>query len=181
MATSAHSSLEKEISGLALFISIRQLIASPIFAGISHLIYPHHVLFDIREILDFLVISFPLTLSIAILFVVIEKGKFNLFYLIFAVGGAALLSNLLHMIVGEIPSVDIQKPFEESFNYNENRGGNSSAIIWVVKIFGVYWKTFGPILFIQSCCIGIYAGYKYLRIEKRKKDKSGNETSPGKN
>ena len=171
MTSSVHSPLDKEISRLALFISIRHLIASPISVGISHLLYPHHVLFDVRDILDFLVISFPLTLSIAILFVVIEKGKFNLFYLLFAVAGAALLSNALHWVVAEIPSVDIQKPFDESFNYDETRGGNSSAIMWVFKIFGVYWKTFGPILFIQSCCIGIYAGYKYLKIEKSRKDK----------
>ena len=81
------------------------------------------------------------------------------------------LVKLAHNGVREIPSVDIQKPFEESFNYNENRGGHSSAIIWVVKIFSVYWKTFGPILFIQSVCIGIFAGYKYFKIEKSKKDK----------
>jgi hypothetical protein len=102
---------------------------------------------------------------------VIEKGKFNLFYLVFAVAGAALLSNLLHWVIAEIPSVDINKTFTESFNYNENREGSSAAITWVIKIFGVYWKSFGPILFIQSCCIGIFAGYKYLQIEKSKKDK----------
>ncbi len=159
MTSFAHSPLHREISALALFISLRQLIASPIIVGISHLIHPYNVFFDVREILDFLVISFPLTLSIAILFVLILKGKFNMFYLLFAVAGAALLSNLLHWVVGEIPSVDIQKTF------------NSSAIIWVIKIFGVYWKTFGPILFIQSCCIGIYAGYKYLKIEESKNAK----------
>ncbi len=157
MAAPIHSPLQKDLSGLALFISIPQIIASPIVVGVSHLIYPKNVAFEVKDILDFIVVSFPLTLSVALLFVIIAKGKFNLFYLLFVVAGAALLSNLLHMIVGEIPSVDI------------NRGGNNSAIMWVFKIFDVYWNTFGPILFIQSCCIGIYAGVKYLNIEDRKK------------
>lgn len=158
MAAPIHSPLQKDLSGLALFISIPQIIASPIVVGVSHLIYPKNVAFEIKDILDFIVVSFPLTLSVALLFVIIAKGKFNLFYLLFVVAGAALLSNLLHMIVGEIPSVSM-----------ENRGGNNSAIMWVFKIFDVYWNTFGPILFIQSCCIGIFAGVKYLNIEESKK------------
>jgi len=171
MTSSAHSPLHREISGLALFISLRQLIASPIMVGISHLIHPHNMAFDLWEILDFLAISFPLTLSIAILFVVIEKGKFNMFSLVFAVVGAALLSNLLHWVVTEIPWVNVQKTLSESYKDNESRGGNNSAIILVGKIFGIYWENFGPILFIQSCCIGIYAGYKYLQIEKSRNAK----------
>lgn len=163
MASTAHSPFHREISGLAVFISVGQLIASPIMVGISHLIHPYNVLFDVKEILDFLAISFPLTLSIAILFVLILKGKFNLFYLFFAVAGAALLSNLLHWIVGEILWVDMNKTFAGTYN--------SSAIVWIYNIFAVYWKTFGPILFIQSCCIGIYAGYRYLKIEESKKAK----------
>ncbi|MEJ0103737.1 MAG: hypothetical protein WDO19_14795 [Bacteroidota bacterium] len=169
MIPSPQLPLHRQISQLALFVSLPQLIASPIMVGLTHLLHPDNIFFDLKEILDFLAISFPLTLGIAILFVFIEKGKFNLFVLVFAIVGAALLSNLLHRIVGEIPSVDIKRTFSESFN--ENRGGNSSAIIWVIKIFGIYWKTFGPVLFIQSCCIGIYAGYKYLKIEKSKNAK----------
>jgi hypothetical protein len=162
MASPSALPLHKEISALAFFISLPQLIASPIIVGFAHLMQPENILFDLKEILDFLVISFPLTLSIAILFVVIKKGKFNLFYLVFAVAGAALLSNLLHRIIGEMPFIDVQRSFNESVDY---KTGNSSAITWVLKIFAVYWKTFGPILFIQSCCIGIYAGYKYVKIE----------------
>ena len=157
MAAPIHSPLQKELSGLALFISIPQIIASPIVVGVSHLIYPKNVAFEIKDILDFIVVSFPLTLSVALLFVIIAKGKFNLFYLLFVVAGAALLSNLLHMIVEEIPSVGIKSSFD------------NSAIMWVFKIFDVYWNTFGPILFIQSCCIGIFAGVKYLNIEESKK------------
>lgn len=168
MAATSHSPIQQEISSLALFISLPQIIASPIIAGISHLVRHETVVFDLVEILDFLVISFPLTLSIAILTVIIDKGKFNLFYLLFAVAGAALLSNLLHMLIGKIPFVDLKKTFHEPFNYTEYRNDNTSAIDWVFRIFRIYWKTFGPILFIQSCCIGIYAGYRYHTIEKNK-------------
>jgi len=168
MASAGHIPLHQEISRVALFISLPQLIASPVIAGATHLIYRDNTAFDIKEILDFLVISFPLTLSIALLIVLIREGQFNLFSLLFAVAGAALLSNLLHLLVSQIPSVDIKRSFNESFAYSEKTNGNSAAIRWVLKIFGIYWKTFGPVLFIQSCCIGIYAGYKYNTIEKRR-------------
>jgi hypothetical protein len=157
MATPSHPSWHGEISQLSLFISLPQIIASPIFVGIKHLMYHNVVPFEVKEILDFLLISFPLTLCVAILFVIIVKGKFNLFYMIFAVVGATLLSNLLHKIVSKFPLVDIKNSFD------------SSALTWVYNIFGVYWNTFGPILFIQSCCIGIYAAVKYLNIEDKRK------------
>jgi hypothetical protein len=168
MATEAHSPLLREISGVALFISLPQLIASPVITGLTHIIHKDNTALDVKEILDFLVISFPLTLSIAVLTVLVQKGQFNLFSLLVAVAGAALLSNLLHQLIGQIPSVDLKRSFNESFSYTENKYGNSAAINWVVKIFGIYWKSFGPILFIQSCCIGIYAGYRYYTIEKNK-------------
>jgi len=170
MTASAHSPWHKEVSALAFFISLPQLIASPVIVGIKSLAHSQNVVFEIKEILDFLLISFPLTLSIAILFVIIEKGKFNLFYMLAAVVGAALLSNTLHWLIGEMPSVDVKKTFDDSFDY-QNTGGNTSAFRWVGKIFGVYWKTFGAIVFIQSCCIGIYAGYKYVKLEESKKVK----------
>ncbi len=164
---SAHSPLHKEVSGLALFISVPQLIASPIAVGISHLIYAHNnVPFEVKEVLDFLVISFPLTLSVAIITVLIQKGQFNLFTLLIAVAGAAFLSNLLHKIVSEIPSIDMENSFTETFINPENRSSNNLLLLWILKIFGIYWKSFGPILFIQSCFIGIYAGDKYLKKEK---------------
>jgi hypothetical protein len=171
MVPPAHSPWHKEVSALAFFISLPQLIASPIIVGITSLVHSQNVVFELKEILDFLVISFPLTLSIAILFVIIEKGKFNLFYMLFAVVGAALLSNALHWVIEAMPFVDVQKTLNESVDYNQNPGGNTFAFRFIRKIFGIYWKTFGPILFIQSCCIGIYAGYKYVKIEDRKKTK----------
>jgi hypothetical protein len=163
----AESPISREISSIALFISLPQFIASPIIVGLTHLVHSDDIVFDIREILDFLVVSFPLTLSIGLLFVLIAKGKVNMFTIFAAVVGAALLSNLLHWLVGEIPAVNVRQTFVESFNYNDSRGANSSAIQFVLKIFGVYWRSFGPILFVQSCCVGAYAGYRYLRLGKK--------------
>jgi hypothetical protein len=171
MGSPGHTPSFREISGIAAFISIPQLIASPIIAGLTHLIRKDNLTFDLMEILDFLVISFPLTLSIAVLVVLVLRGQFNLFYLLFVVVGAAILSNLLHMIISKFPSVDLKESFNESINYTQNKYGNSAAIRWVVKIFGVYWKGFGPLLFIQSCCIGIYAGYRFITIQNTKKIK----------
>ena len=168
MAVPAHSPFHKQLSGLSLIISLPQIIASPISVGLKHLIYHNVIPFEVIEILDFLLISFPLTLCIAVLFVIIEKGKFNLFYMVFAVAGAALLSNLLHLIVEKIPSVNIQSSLDTSTDYRSNTG-SSSAFMWVYNMFAIYWNSFGPIIFIQSCCIGIYAGFKYSKIEKGNK------------
>jgi hypothetical protein len=167
MADPSHSPFHKEVSALALFISLPQVIAAPVMVGLTHLLQPDNIFFDLKEILDFLVISFPLTLSIALLLVMIEKGVFNLGYLLLIVAGAALLSNLLHGIVQEIPSVDVNKTFTETFTRTDI-GGNKAVFIFVGKIFGIYWKTFGPVLFIQSCCIGLYAGYRYIKIRDKK-------------
>jgi hypothetical protein len=143
-----------------------QVIASPIMVGLGHLLQPHNIFFELKEILDFLVISFPLTLSIALLFIIIEKGKFNPGYLLLIVGGAALLSNLLHGIVQEMPSVAVSKTFNETFS-RVDVAANSAVFTFAKKIFGLYWKNFGPILFIQSCCIGIYAGYRYTVMNNK--------------
>lgn len=165
-----HSSWHSEIGKLSLFIAVPQLITSPIAVGAAKLLYAHvNSSYEISEVLDFLAISFPLTLSVALLIVIIEKGKFNLFTLLFAVVGAALLSNLLHLLLSAIPFVGLKTTYNEAFNSGDGRSGNSSAISWVGKIFIVYWETFGPIVFIQSCCIGIYAAYKYLKLEKSEK------------
>lgn len=165
----AHSPFHKELSGLALFVSLPQLVASPIIVGLKHLLYHDSVAFELKEVLDFLLISFPLTLSVAALVVIIQRGQFNLFSLLIAVVGAALLSNLLHNLISDIPSVGVKSSLTDTLSNPENSGGNYLAINWIGKIFGVYWKTFGPILFIQSCCIGFFAGDKFLNLSQKKK------------
>ncbi len=171
MTATPHSPFHKEVSTLALFISLPQLLASPVMVAIGHVLQPNNIVFELKEILDFLVISFPLTLSIAILFVILERGSFNLGYLLLVVAGAALLSNLLHRIIDEIPGVDVNKAFNDSFSKTDT-GGNATILRFVGKIFGIYWKTFGPILFIQSCCIGLYAGYRYVKLQDKKAKKN---------
>ena len=173
MTEASHSPFHEEVSALAMFISLPQLVSSPLVVGLEHLLKPDHILFELQEILHFLVISFPLTLSIALLFLIIEKGTFNLGYLLLIVGGAALLSNLLHGLLQQIPSVEVTTTFNETFTRTDV-GGNKAVFIFVGKIFGIYWKNFGPLLFIQSCCIGLYAGYRYVRIRDKKGNKSKN-------
>lgn len=90
MTNPAQIPFEKEVSSLALFITVPQAIASPVIVAIEHSLHPQNIFFDLKEILDFLLISFPLTLSIAILFVIIEKGAFSPGALLLIVGGAAL-------------------------------------------------------------------------------------------
>ena len=59
MEAPAHSPFHKELSGLALFVSLPQLVASPIIVGLKHLLYHNSVGFELKEVLDFLLISFP--------------------------------------------------------------------------------------------------------------------------
>ncbi len=158
----------KELSGLAFFVSLPQLIASPIVVGLQHVIYHDVAAFEIKEVLDFLLISFPLTLCVAALVVIIKRGWLNPFSLLLAVFGAALLSNLLHAIIKDIPFIGFQNTVTETAANPQYAGSSNLIFILIGKIFGIYWKTFGPILFIQSCCIGIFAGYRFL--EKKKKD-----------
>ena len=168
MAAPIHSPFHKELSGLAFFISLPQLIASPVVVGLKHLLYHDVAAFDVKEVIDFLLISFPLTLSIAVLFVIIERGQLNPYSLLIIVVGAALLSNLLHILLEKIPFVPVTNSFNDTFSDPANKGSGNLLFIWIGKIFGIYWETFGPILFIQSCCIGIYAGIKFLKMEKKK-------------
>lgn len=171
MPAPAHSPLHKEISRLALFISLPQLIASPTAVGIYHLIYSHNSsLFEVKEVFDFLLISFPLTLSVALIVLLLENGRLNPITLFLTIVGAALLSNFFHYIFAEIPSVDLENTFTNTFNNPENNDSSNLLFQVIGKIFGIYWKTFGPILFIQSCGIGIYAAVKYLKIEKDNKN-----------
>lgn len=132
--------------------------------------YHNSVEFELKEVLDFLLVSFPLTLSVAALVVIIQREQLNLFSLTIAVVGAALISNLLHALIHYIPSVDISKPFKETYDHPVNTNDNNSGLKFIGKIFSIYWKTFGPVLFIQSCCVGIYAGVKFLNLEKKRKE-----------
>ncbi len=170
MAAIPNSPFHKELSGLAFFISLPQLIASPVFVGLKHLLYHDVVPMEVKEVIDFLLISFPLTLCVAVLTLLFLKEQFNVFYLLFAVVGAALLSNCLHAVFEKIPSVGLDSSFNETFLDPANNDNGNSIFIWIGKIFGIYWQSFGPILFIQSCAIGIYAGIKFSKIDKKKKD-----------
>src|SRR5665213_1660087 len=107
-------------------------------------------------------ISFPLTLSVAALVVIIQRRQFNLFTLLIVTAGAALLSNLLHLILEEIPFIGLKDSLTGTLLDPANSGKGNTLLIWIGKVFGIYWQKFGAILFIQSCCIGFYAGDKFL-------------------
>lgn len=87
---------------------------------------------------------------------------------------AALLSNLLHMLVRDVPFVDLKKSLFDACPYVRDRDGNiignsgigCKTIAWPIGILGIYWKSFGAILFIQSLIIGIYIPVRIMMKSK---------------
>jgi hypothetical protein len=159
-ATPKPFSWHKEISGVALAISLPQIISAPLSVGLAKLMYSQNIAYELKEILDFLLISFPLTFAMAMIASLIKSGEFNIIAMVIVLAIALLLSNLLHKIFGETPSIDVN----QTFDYSENeRAGSNMIFKWVFRVLGVYWDKFGPILFIQSVAIGIYVGLKYTR------------------
>lgn len=173
MASARYESWEKEISRLALFISIPQIISAPLSVAIAQLMGPANIVFDLKEIIDFLVVSFPLTLAIAMITQFAIDRQFHPILVIVSLVVAALLSNLLHSLVRDIPFVDLKKSLYEACPYERDKDGNiigttgigCKAINWPIGILSIYWKSFGAILFIQALAIGIYIP---VRISKKK-------------
>ncbi|HEY3385685.1 MAG TPA: hypothetical protein VGK46_04185 [Saprospiraceae bacterium] len=165
-------SVVDEIGYLSLIISIPQFISAPISLIIFNLLNPIPMPWDIVEILDFLVISFPLTLAIALITYLVRHDENSFVLFVGMLVGAALLSNFLHnALSAAFPSVDVASAYREAFTRPDDLPGSRGSgylVNFAIKIISLYWEKFGVILFIQSCVIGIYAGMKYFKKEEAK-------------
>ncbi|MFI5133294.1 MAG: hypothetical protein ACHQEB_03105 [Chitinophagales bacterium] len=176
-------SVEKELSGLALVVTLPQLISSPISVAIASLLHTHsNISFEVKEIIDFLVISFPLTLAIAVIVILINESKITLFSVVLTLIIATLLSNLLHKVVANFPGVDLNEAWHNTFSYTDPHNTTGNPVVnFILAVLGLYWKKFGAILFIQSCIIGIYAGLRFISITEKKKSPPANQENKIKN
>jgi hypothetical protein len=157
-----------EIENLSMIITIPQLISAPISVIILHFLSPGPSPQTVIEVLDFLVISFPLTLAVALITLLLRREESGIVLYIGAVIGAALLSNLLHRIVSSaFPAIDVAGEYNRAFGGGSTYmyHGAGSLISFATKILSLYWKQFGVLMFLQSCVIGIYAGVKYFKKE----------------
>lgn len=155
-----------EIGHLSLIISIPQLISAPASVILIKLFSPYPMPNEVIEVLDFLVISFPLTVAVALITLMLRNDHSNFGSYVAVVAGAALLSNLFHNILSSaFPAVDVASAFHEAFEPDDvyTHHGAGMLVSFAVKIISLYWKKFGIILFLQSCAIGIYAGAKYFK------------------
>jgi hypothetical protein len=165
--TSANlKSWSSEISRLALMVTLPQLIASPVSVILIQLLTPSNVVLDLIEIIDFFVISFPLTLAVAIITDMIRRDETSPAAIIVIIIGAALLSNLLHRFVsGSFPEIPVGAAHRQNFSEDDLPGsrGIGPLLNTALRVIGIYWRQFGPLLFVQSCAIGIYVGLKYFK------------------
>lgn len=156
-----------EIGNLSLIISIPQLISAPLSVILISILNPIPTPWDVIEVIDFLVISFPLTLAMALITYLVKTDQNSFVFYVGAIVGAALLSNFFHnMLSSAFPAVDVSGAYHEAFTPPDELPGGHGAgymVKFALKIISLYWEKFGVIMFIQSCIIGIYAGGKYFR------------------
>jgi len=164
------SKILDEIGHLSLIISLPQLISAPLIVILISLFSPIPTPKDIIEILDFLVISFPLTLAVALITLLVRTDQNSFLFYVGAIVGAALLSNFLHgLLSSAFPAVDVSSAYHEAFDPGDlpTRHGAGSFVSFTMNILSLYWKKFGIVLFLQSCVIGIYAGTRYFNLKAK--------------
>lgn len=155
-----------EISRLAFMITLPQLISAPISVIIIQLLTPANVVLDIMTILDFFVISFPLTLAVATITYMFQSDQANPVGIILIIIGAALLSNWLHSLISSsFPSIDVATAHQRNFDESDLPGsrGIGPLLNTAIRIVGIYWRQFGPVMFIQAVGIGIYVAVRYFK------------------
>ncbi|HLF64743.1 MAG TPA: hypothetical protein VI603_13360 [Saprospiraceae bacterium] len=158
-----------EISRLTWMITLPQTISAPLSVILIELFTPSFVVLDILHILDFFVISFPLTLAVAIITNMVRSDQSNAVLFIVIIVGAGLLSNLLHKFISSsFPPVSIEPIFREATEPDPiyRSRGIGPLLNTAIGIIGIYWRQFGPMMFIQACGIRVYVGIRYFKLVK---------------
>ena len=164
-------SLKTEVGRLMWFITIPQVISAPLSVFLIDLISPSFLVFDILEILDFLVISFPLTLAVTIIAYQVKQDEKNIIAFILIIIGAALLSNLFHnLLFAAFPHIDVRGAWMDSVGEPDpvyRSRGIGPLLNTALRIVGIYWRQFGIVMCLQALGIGIYAGLRYFGNSQR--------------
>jgi hypothetical protein len=160
-----YKTLSSEVGRLMWFITIPQIISAPVSVFIIDMLQPSLVVLDILEIIDFLVISFPLTLAITMITYLVVSDESNAVSFILIVIGAALLSNFFHNALwSSFPEVDVDRIWRANTAPDPiyRSRGIGPMLNTALRILGIYWREFGIVIWLQALGIGIYAGRKYF-------------------
>lgn len=156
-----------DFSHMALIIAVPHISGSTLSLFITNQFIPGNISEDVLKVIDFTLTTFPLTLAVTLLvsFALDKDLKFLEAIMIIILAG--LLANLLSMI---IPSVHHTDNMAENFTDSSREAkGPLIVILFAYKLINIWWRDFGPIMFVQSVVIGAIFGYK-LRITKTIKD-----------
>jgi len=152
-----------DFSRMALVITIPQITSSTISIAVTEQFNKESLPEHILTVLQFTLTTFPLTLAVTLLvsFLLDKDLKFSEAIGIIIIAG--LLSNLLSKIIPAVHHTDdIGKTFTDS---TRDAKGPLVFVLFAYKLINIWWRDFGPIMFVQSLIIGGYFGYR-LRITK---------------
>jgi hypothetical protein len=150
-----------DISHLALLITLPTVTASTLSSFIIGNLRADSIAHDFLTVLDFTLTSFPLTLSVAILvgMALDNELKFWTSFVVIIVAG--LLANLLGMLIHKVHHTDdLGVLFEQS---TKEVKGLPVLALFAFKIVSVWWRDFGPIMFIQSVIVGAVIAYRLTK------------------
>jgi hypothetical protein len=125
---------------------------------------------DILIVLHFSLITFPLTLAVALIvsFALQKTLKFWDNIIIIIVAGIA--ANLLSKIIPSIHHTDnMGQYFVESAR---DVKGPPLFILFAYRLVNIWWRDFGPIMFIQALIVGTIFGYKLTTQKTKKNEKN---------
>ncbi len=162
-----YETLKTEVGNVTWFITVPQLITTPLSVWIIDRIRPDFFEKELLEVLDFLVISFPMTVAIAIIAYLVKSGEADAMKCIMAILGAAFVSNLLHKFVHvNFPEVPLYRAYYDVWPsvYDTEYVFRSQGIVpWVklaIKMLMIYLQQFGIVICIQALSVGIYGGLR---------------------
>jgi hypothetical protein len=160
MSNNARGLRLDDIGHMALVITLPHIGASTLSSFIIGLINPASIVEDIPTVINFILISFPLTLATALIVIAIIEKELTIpiFLTIIIVSG--ILSNLLALLIPNAVYAkhDMWLLFEES---SRTVKGPSMFFLYAYKIVSIWWESYTILLFIQSIIIGSWFGYRF--------------------
>jgi hypothetical protein len=160
MSNSARGLRVNDIGHMALIITLPHIGASTLSSFILGLVNPASIVEDIPTVLNFILISFPLTLATALIVIaIIEKElTFVIFITIIIISG--ILSNLLALLIPNAvyANHDMMLLFDQS---SRTVKGPLMFVVYAYKIVSIWWESYTILLFIQSIIIGSWFGYRF--------------------
>lgn len=155
----------EDVSRMSLIITLAQVTSSTLNLEITNQFNPGSIPEHFLQVLDLTLTTFPLTLAVTFIasFALQKDLKFSEAIVVIIVAGP--LSNLLSLI---IPNVHHANNIGQSFvDSTRESSGPLIFVLYAYKLINIWWKDFGPIMFIQSLIIGSIFGYKFS-IKKTK-------------